>query len=256
MQAPQSPPVDVPPRPAGAGGCPPWGKALGIGCGCCGCLGLILALVFFLVASHPFKLSSFSPDRGGNTPGNLPGNNPGSGNTPGPGNFPGTGNLPGFGSFPRTGNFPGFGNLPGLGSQPGSDDTPGAGGLSAAELQGMVTRDLLSFNRAVQDRDFGPFYRTLSPVWQAQTTPEKLQGVFQQFIDKGIDIAPIEHVTPSLRPAPFIDSQSRLIVQGQYETSPSVVRFTLKYFKDTGSGEKWGLVGLDVDVGPPGSGVP
>ena len=115
-----------------------------------------------------------------------------------------------------------------------------------AELERMVAEALLSFNRAVQARDFTAFYGTLSDVWKKETTPQQLQRVFQEFADKNIDIGPIKDLKPRLVPSAELNDKGVLVVAGHYPTQPSQVRFELEYANERFG---WKLMGITVRVG-------
>lgn len=114
-----------------------------------------------------------------------------------------------------------------------------------AELRTLVTDSLVQFNKAVQAKDFTQFYGSISNVWQDQTTPEKLKQIFQEFIDKKVNISGVADVAPNLDPRPTIDKRGVLVVAGEYPTTPAVVTFRLEYLKEA---EQWKLVGINVSV--------
>ena len=114
------------------------------------------------------------------------------------------------------------------------------------ELKSLTGASLLSFGRAVKDKDFLGFYKDTAEVWQKQTTPEKLRDAFKDFLNKNIDLpSAIEKTEPVFNKPPTLDSNGVLIVQGYYPTAPNRVLFTLKYFKEEG---EWKLVGVDVNL--------
>jgi hypothetical protein len=116
---------------------------------------------------------------------------------------------------------------------------------SEDELKRMVTASLLDFNRAIRSGDFAAFYDKLSAVWKKQTTPGELQKVFQEFIDKNIDISAIVGVQPRVTP-PAVNEKDILVVAGHYPTQPSQVRFELEYARDR---DGWKLTSIGVNVG-------
>ena len=114
------------------------------------------------------------------------------------------------------------------------------------ELKSLTGASLLSFGRAVKDKDFLGFYKDTAEAWQKQTTPEKLRDAFKDFLNKNIDLpSAIEKTEPVFNKPPTLDSNGVLIVQGYYPTAPNRVLFTLKYFKEEG---EWKLVGVDVNL--------
>lgn len=117
-----------------------------------------------------------------------------------------------------------------------------------AELQQMAKRDLLAFNDAVQQGDFAGFHSKISRLWQKQTTPERFNQAFGQFIEKKIDISDINSETAEFSPAPYIEKEGslkKLIVEGKYPTYAPPVKFILKYIPE---GKEWKLFGIEVDT--------
>jgi hypothetical protein len=121
-----------------------------------------------------------------------------------------------------------------------------AGVPPEAELDRMVRESLLAFNQAVRAGNFTTFHAQLADTWKKEITPQRLQAVFQEFVDKGIDIGPIKDVKPRLAPAASINDRGVLTVAGQYPTQPSHVRFELEYAYEKG---RWSLSGITVNVG-------
>ena len=94
------------------------------------------------------------------------------------------------------------------------------------ELKALVRESLLEFNKALQEQSFEEFYPEIATVWQNQTTPEKLQEIFQSFIDQKIDIGPIvQKLQLSFEGQPAINSDGILVVKGTYPTKPSKLSF-------------------------------
>jgi hypothetical protein len=107
----------------------------------------------------------------------------------------------------------------------------------------MTLSSLLSFNDGVQEKDFSSFYKKIAALWQDQTTPEKLKELFNDFIDKEIDIAPIKKLDPVFNKEPTINSDGLLVIVGYYPTTPKRVVFELKYLEEKGD---WKLAGINV----------
>jgi len=116
---------------------------------------------------------------------------------------------------------------------------------SEAELERMASDALLGFNRAVRARDFTAFYATLSDLWKKQTTPEGVQKIFQEFIDKDIDIGGIASVKPQVTSTPTVNDKGVLLVAGHYPTRPARVRFELEYIHEPAG---WKLMSVLVGV--------
>jgi hypothetical protein len=112
-----------------------------------------------------------------------------------------------------------------------------------SELKSMTLSSLLAFNDGVQEKDFSDFYKELSALWQDQTTPEKLKELFNDFIEKEINIAPIKKLQPVFNKDATINSDGMLVIAGYYPTVPKRVVFELKYLKEKGD---WRLAGINV----------
>lgn len=120
---------------------------------------------------------------------------------------------------------------------------------ASADLERMVAETLLRFNQAVGAKDFTDFYSTLSEVWKKETTPQRLRQLFQEFIDKNIDIGSIKDVKPSVAPPATVNNKGTLVIAGHYATPPSQVRFELEYAHERGD---WKLSSIAVNVGKAG----
>jgi len=114
------------------------------------------------------------------------------------------------------------------------------------EIERIVAEALLDFNRAIRSRDFTAFHAKLSDVWKHQTTPERLQKTFQEFVDKDVDIAGIELARPWVAPPPALNGKGVLVVVGHYPTRPYQVRFELEFTHERAG---WKLVGFMVGLG-------
>ena len=117
---------------------------------------------------------------------------------------------------------------------------------SDEKSKALIRETLLAFNQAVAEKRFAGFHEQISRTWQEQITPEKLQDIFADFIEKQIDISSIKDVEPILTDPPEIDSNGILILQGYYPAHPASVNFRLKYLYEHPA---WKLFGIQVNVG-------
>jgi hypothetical protein len=113
------------------------------------------------------------------------------------------------------------------------------------ELKSMTLETLLAFNKGVQAKDFTAFYKDIAKLWQEQTSAEKLQALFQDFIDKELDISPIKKLEPVFNKPAEINSDGVLVINGYYPTTPKRVVFRLQYLQEEGD---WKLVGIKLDT--------
>src|SRR5439155_15954864 len=90
------------------------------------------------------------------------------------------------------------------------------------------------------------FYGMLADLWKKETTPQRLQKTFQEFLDKDIDIGAIKDVKPRVAPPTAVNDKGVLVVAGHYPTQPFRVRFELEYARERGG---WKLTGIAASVG-------
>jgi hypothetical protein len=115
------------------------------------------------------------------------------------------------------------------------------------ELKTLTLNSLLLFNTAIQTKNFDSFYDKSAKLWQKETTPEKMLEVFQSFIDKEIDIAPIAELKPIFEGTPAVNEDGFLMIKGSYAMESSKVAFQLQYVYED---ESWKLAGINVQVKP------
>ena len=115
-----------------------------------------------------------------------------------------------------------------------------------ADLKTMTENSLTSFGRGVKKKDFSKFYEEIAVVWQKQTTPEKLQELFKDFLGKDIDLpSVVKEMEPVFNHPAAIGENDVLEIKGYYPTTPHRVIFDLKYLEEDGD---WKLVGIAVDL--------
>ena len=112
-----------------------------------------------------------------------------------------------------------------------------------SELKSMTLDSLLLFNDGVQDKDFSNFYKEIAALWKDQTTPAKLKELFNDFIEKEVNISPIKKLEPVFNKEAKINSDGMLVIAGYYPTTPKRVVFELKYLDEKGD---WKLAGINV----------
>jgi 2C-methyl-D-erythritol 2,4-cyclodiphosphate synthase len=115
---------------------------------------------------------------------------------------------------------------------------------SGAELKKLTDQTLLSFNSAVQKADFTDFYKSTAELWQKQTTPDKLKEIFKSFIDRKFDMeGVIKKRVPTFDPAPAMDADGFMVVNGAYNVEGDSLTFKLHYLNEGGA---WKVVGINV----------
>ena len=115
---------------------------------------------------------------------------------------------------------------------------------AGAELKKLTDQSLLSFNGAVQKADFTDFYKSTAALWQKQTTPDALKKIFKVFIDQKFDMeGVIKKREPTFDPAPAMNADGFMEVNGTYNAEGDLLTFQLQY---TNEGAAWKLVGINV----------
>lgn len=116
------------------------------------------------------------------------------------------------------------------------------------ELEEMVKKTLLDFDKGLKDEDFGNFYNNIAEEWQKQTSPRQLKKQFQNFIDGKADISSIRNLEMDLDGRPKIEDVSgyeMLVVKGSFDTSPRTTTFDVKYIAE---GKEWKLSAIKVET--------
>lgn len=109
----------------------------------------------------------------------------------------------------------------------------------------LVRSTLLDFNAAIQNKNFGDFYRSISNKWQSQLSEKRLERAFQPFIDSGMDFGEIRDGAPVFDQKPRINSEGLLVASGYFPAKQFRVVFSLKYLYEL---PKWKLFGIDLNL--------
>jgi hypothetical protein len=113
------------------------------------------------------------------------------------------------------------------------------------DFEELANRSMMEFAVAVKAEDFSAFYDGIARMWREQTTKDELTEIFQEFIDKQIDLTVIASFEPSFDSEPNVDENGVLRLEGTYPTQPSVVYFKLSFVFEAGA---WRLIGINVQV--------
>lgn len=114
---------------------------------------------------------------------------------------------------------------------------------TGTELDSLVLKTLLSFNEAVQLKNFDKFHEQISNVWKKEVTSEQLLKIFAALVEQKIDLSGITKLEAMFEPAPAINEDGHLVVNGWYPTKPRKVAFALKFLYES---EAWKLIGIRV----------
>ena len=110
-------------------------------------------------------------------------------------------------------------------------------------LEALVKATLLTFNDANVTGNYTVFHAKLAKPFRQQFTPERLGEAFKSFVERHIDFDVIAAYKPVYEPAPVVDDDGRLIVEGYFPTEPARVAFDLKFIPSDG---EWKLISIHV----------
>lgn len=118
-----------------------------------------------------------------------------------------------------------------------SPDIPGE-----AERSRLVKTAMSNFAEAVIQGDFTAFHGQISRMWQQQITPQELKNVFSVFVERKIDLRPLESFEPQFDADPELDQDGILLLVGHYPSDPPV-QFRVKFILEKSA---WQLFGINV----------
>lgn len=110
-------------------------------------------------------------------------------------------------------------------------------------LEALVKVTLLTFNDANVTGNYTVFHAKASKPFRQQFTPEKLVETFKDFSQNGIDFDIIAAYKPVYDPAPKVDKDGRLLVEGYFPTEPTRVVYDLEFIPSDG---EWKLISINV----------
>ena len=119
---------------------------------------------------------------------------------------------------------------------------------SEKALESLLKATLLSFNDANVTGIYTVFHARLSKPFRDQFPPERLEKVFAEFRAKQIDVDPIAALKPVYEPAPRVDGDGKLLVDGYFPTEPLRLVFSLEFIPSDG---EWKLLGINVKTVSP-----
>lgn len=129
--------------------------------------------------------------------------------------------------------------------KPAKTEKSAKGVPSDDDAKALALESVLGLNQAVLDKDFQPFYKSISKTWQKQIKAQGLQDTFQVFIDNNIDMSEIKDQDPTLTKKPSLKMGGILTFAGYYPTKPNKVYFDLQYIKEGG---QWKLFAIEVNI--------
>ena len=119
--------------------------------------------------------------------------------------------------------------------------------LSEARQIKLVAETMDIFAAAVNKRSMVDFHGYVADILRRQTTPEKMDEVFAEFYDAGIDLTLLDGMVPQFDGPGSLDENGVFLITGYYPTQPSQVSFDLSYIY---AAQGWKLVKISEDVEP------
>ena len=113
-------------------------------------------------------------------------------------------------------------------------------------LIALVKENMQYFAVSLKEKSMKRFYNHISPFWQNKTEVKKLNRVFAPFIKSGIDLTPLQKISPIIDKTFILDKTGDLAVAGHYNTTPSVLYFKHTYRADEKG--QWKLVEFFVEL--------
>ena len=107
----------------------------------------------------------------------------------------------------------------------------------------LARRTVAQVAESLRTRNTRPLYDSISETWKRQISPEKFQEIFSGMMKSGIDLTPLEQVSPKeVKPA-FLDKDNLLNVRIYYPSRPVDIAFDLDYINEGGT---WKLLGINI----------
>lgn len=98
------------------------------------------------------------------------------------------------------------------------------------KIRTLVTADLNRLAKGIKTNNFSEFIEQASLAFQSQFNNERMQGVYQPFVEKNVDLTQFMVGDFALVAEPSISPQGILTIRGQYPTSPRSLKFEALYF--------------------------
>lgn len=119
---------------------------------------------------------------------------------------------------------------------------------SERSLEALVKATLLSWNDANVTGNYTVFHAKLSKPFREQFPPDRLKQIFRKFADQNIDIDVVAAMKPAYDPAPAVNDDGKLVVNGYFPTEPLRVIFALEFIPSDG---EWKLISINVKTDKP-----
>lgn len=138
-----------------------------------------------------------------------------------------------------------------------------------AQISALAQETMVKFARALQERNFDPFYRYVAQAWRDGTVPSAqgaksltverndslvpdaritvplLESNFGAFIEKKVDLTPMSKTPPVLIKPPRIDDNGALDLEGYFTDGRLRAIFSFQYVYEI---PKWRLSAMTIEV--------
>jgi hypothetical protein len=81
-------------------------------------------------------------------------------------------------------------------------------------IRRLVVQTLIALHQANETGEYATFRALAAPAFQQRNSTAQLAQTFRPLRDGGVDLGVAAVVAPTLNPAPFLDADNRLMVQG------------------------------------------
>lgn len=108
----------------------------------------------------------------------------------------------------------------------------------------LVRTTFADFARAVEEKSFTNFYRSLAGLAQARVTKASMERSFSSFLEHQQSVQGLDRMDFAFTEPPSINSDGWLVARGRFPTSP-IVAFTLKYVYEL---PDWKLMDVNVQL--------
>lgn len=103
---------------------------------------------------------------------------------------------------------------------------------SREEQLALVQRAWDAFALAASQKSMRHFHAHLSARWQSQASVEALNEVYAPVVNGTVDLAAVQALLPRLDGDAFLDTDGALVVRGHYPTTPSVLRYEMRFIHE------------------------
>jgi hypothetical protein len=117
----------------------------------------------------------------------------------------------------------------------------------------LIRTTLVAVQQANQTNNYSVLYGISAPGFQQINSPERLSQIFANLRGKGFDLSGVAVLEPQLSMLPVLYPNGVMRMAGFFPSVPMQVYFDLQFIGVQG---QWRLLGIAVDVGPPGAIAP